>query len=56
MFATVLDGYNEENTLNLVKLKIKNTAKTSRDDYFSTVMRGNYPDCREGDPCWIFTR
>jgi hypothetical protein len=49
MFATILDGYNEENTLNLVKVKMKNTGKFSQDAYFTTVMRGKYPDCREGD-------
>jgi len=49
MFATVLDGYNEENTLNLVKVKMTNTTKTPQDAYFTTVMRGKYPDCREGD-------
>ena len=49
MFATVLDGYNEENTLNLIKVKMTNTAKTSHNAYFTSVMRGKYPDCREGD-------
>lgn len=49
MFATILDGYNEENTLNLVQVKMTNTAKTSQDAYFAAVMRGKYPDCREGD-------
>ncbi len=49
MFATILDGYNEENTLNLVKVKMTNTAKISLDAYFTSVMRGKYPDCREGN-------
>ena len=49
MFATILDGYNEENTLNMVKVKMTNTNDKSQDAYFTTVMRGKYPDCREGD-------
>lgn len=49
MFATVVDGYDETNTLNLVKVKMTNRAKTSHDAYFTSVMRGKYPDCREGD-------
>ncbi len=49
MFAAVLDGYTEENTLNLVKVKITNTGNIARDAFFTAVMRGKYPDCREGD-------
>lgn len=49
MLATILDGYDETNTLNLVRVTLKNTEKTSRDAYFMSLMRGKYPDCREGD-------
>ncbi|MFA5814286.1 MAG: hypothetical protein WC865_01510 [Bacteroidales bacterium] len=49
MLATIVDGYTEENTLNLVKVKMTNTAKSVQDAYFTTVARGKYPDCREGD-------
>ncbi len=49
MFATVLNGCNEENTLNMVKVTMTNTLKTLQEGYFTTVMRGKYPDCREGE-------
>jgi hypothetical protein len=49
MLATVLDGYREDNTLNMVKVTMTNTANITRDAFFTAVMRGKYPDCREGD-------
>lgn len=49
MLAAVVDGYSEDNTLNLVKVKMTNTAKTTQEAYFTTVLRGKYPDCREGN-------
>ena len=49
MFATIIDGYNEENTLNMVNVKMTNTSGKIQDAYFTSVMRGKYSDCREGD-------
>jgi hypothetical protein len=48
MFAAILDGSNEENTLNFVRVKMTNTANEPKDAFFTAAMRGKYPDCREG--------
>jgi hypothetical protein len=49
MFGTVLDGYDEANTLNMIRVKMRNTTDKLQDAYFTVVMRGKYDDCREGD-------
>jgi hypothetical protein len=49
MLAAVVDGYSEVNTLNLVKVTITNSGQKSQDAFFTAVMRGKYPDCREGN-------
>jgi hypothetical protein len=48
MLATILDGYSEENTLNMVRVRMTNKGLKKTEAYFTSVLRGKYPDCREG--------
>lgn len=47
-FAFTPDGYNEEYVLNFVKIRIKNCSYSSRQATLTSVIRGRYPDNREG--------
>lgn len=47
-FASVLLDNEERNVLNFVKVRMKNTSSDTREVDFTSVIRGRYPDNREG--------
>lgn len=47
-FASVLLDNEEGNVLNFVKVRMKNTSSDTREVDFTSVIRGRYPDNREG--------
>jgi hypothetical protein len=49
MLGTILDGYTEENTVNLIQVKMTNTLATTSNAFFTSILRGKHPDCREGE-------